>query len=80
MSKPRTVRRVVTGHRADGRSSVLLDSPAPNVKQRQAGNASILLWVTEETPALVCGAGDAACRLGMVFIDAEEPAELAAPR
>ena len=132
MSKPKTVRRVVTGHRADGRSTVLLDTPAPNVKQRQAGNASTLLWVTEETPALVggtadraareigvppprCGSvfriaefpprtggevrlgagdvvvqrgtnhawinrGDALCRLGMVFIDAEEPAELAAPR
>ncbi|HYT47220.1 MAG TPA: hypothetical protein VEL04_02255 [Burkholderiales bacterium] len=42
MSKPKTIRRVVTGHRADG--------------------------------------GDAVCRLGMVFIDAEEPAELAALR
>jgi hypothetical protein len=55
MSKPKTVRRVVTGHRADGRSTVLIDAPAPNVKQRQAGNASTLLWVTEETPALVSG-------------------------
>ena len=113
MSRPKTVRRVVTGHRADGPSTVLMDTPAPNVKQRQAGNASTLLWVTEETPALVSGAGDraareidlllddgevrlgagdvvvqrgtnhawinrgnAVCRLGMVFIDAEEPAEL----
>ena len=117
MSKAKAVRRVVTGHRSDGRSTVLLDTPAPNVKQREAGNASTLLWVTEETPALVSGAadraareirvppprrevrlaagdvvvqrgtnhawinrGDAVCRLGMVFIDAEEPAELAALR
>jgi hypothetical protein len=36
----RPIRRVVTGHRTDGRSTVLLDGPAPNVKQRQAGNAS----------------------------------------
>jgi mannose-6-phosphate isomerase-like protein (cupin superfamily) len=62
MSKPKAVRRVVTGHRADGRSTVLIDTPAPNVKQRQAGNASTLLWVTEETPALVSGAADRAAR------------------
>ena len=47
----RAVRRLVTGHLADGRSTVLLDGPAPNVKQRKAGNASTLLWVTDETPA-----------------------------
>ena len=81
MSKPKAVRRVVTGHRADGRSTVLLDTPAPNVKQRQAGNASTLLWVTEETPALVSGAGDRAAReigvppprRGSVFRIAEFP-------
>jgi mannose-6-phosphate isomerase-like protein (cupin superfamily) len=81
MSKPKAVRRVVTGHRADGRSAVLLDTPAPNVKQRQAGNASTLLWVTEETPALVSGAGDRAAReigvppprRGSVFRIAEFP-------
>ena len=44
MAKP--VRRVVTGRRADGRSTVLIDAAAPNVKQRHAGNASTLLWVT----------------------------------
>ena len=47
----RAVLRLVTGHLADGRSTVLLDGPAPNVKQRKAGNASTLLWVTDETPA-----------------------------
>ena len=46
----RPVRRIVTGHRADGRSTVLIDGAAPNVKQRQAGNASTLLWVTDEAP------------------------------
>ena len=58
----RPTRRVVTGHRPDGRSAVLLDGPAPNVKQRQAGNASTLLWVTDECPADVCGAADRAAR------------------
>jgi hypothetical protein len=60
MAKP--VRRVVTGHRADGRSTVLFDAAAPNVKQRHAGNASTLLWVTEESPASVLVAGDRAAR------------------
>ena len=47
----KAVRRLVTGHHADGRSTVLFDGPAPNVKQRKAGNASTLLWVTDEAPA-----------------------------
>ena len=47
------IRRIVTGHGADGRSKVLLDAPAPNVRQRHAGNGSALLWVTDETPARV---------------------------
>ena len=58
----RPVRRVVTGHRADGRSTVVLDSAAPNVKQRAAGNGSTLLWVTDEAPAQVSGSADRAAR------------------
>jgi mannose-6-phosphate isomerase-like protein (cupin superfamily) len=81
MTQPKAVRRIVTGHLTDGRSTVLLDTPAPNVKQRQAGNASTLLWVTEETPALVSGAADRAAReigvppprRGTVFRIAEFP-------
>jgi hypothetical protein len=79
--KPRAVRRVVTGHREDGRSTVLIDAPAPNVKQRQAGNGSTLLWVTEEAPASVAGGEDRAAReigvppprRGSVFRIAEFP-------
>ena len=64
MAQP--VRRVVTGHRPDGRSTVLSDGPAPNVKQRTAGNASTLLWVTEESPANISGAADrGACEIGV---------------
>jgi mannose-6-phosphate isomerase-like protein (cupin superfamily) len=58
----RPVRRVVTGHRPDGRSTVLTDGPAPNVKQREAGNASTLVWVTDECPADLSGAADRAAR------------------
>ena len=60
MAKP--VRRIVTGHRPDGRSTVLIDAAAPHVKQRAAGNASTLLWVTEESPAQVSGGADRAAR------------------
>jgi mannose-6-phosphate isomerase-like protein (cupin superfamily) len=60
--KPTPIRRVITGHRPDGRSAVLADGPAPNVKQRKAGNASTLLWVTEECPAEVSGSSDRAAR------------------
>jgi mannose-6-phosphate isomerase-like protein (cupin superfamily) len=56
------VRRLVTGHAADGRSTVLFDGPALNVKRRQAGNASTLLWVTDETPANVSQDADRAAR------------------
>jgi mannose-6-phosphate isomerase-like protein (cupin superfamily) len=75
------VRRIITGHRADGRSTVLVDGPAPNVKQREAGNASTLLWVTEESPASLSGSTDRAARdvavppppLGSIFRIAEFP-------
>jgi mannose-6-phosphate isomerase-like protein (cupin superfamily) len=77
----RSIRRVVTGHRPDGRSTVLSDSLARNVKQREAGNASTLLWVTEECPAGLAGSADRAerdiavppPRLGSVFRIAEFP-------
>jgi mannose-6-phosphate isomerase-like protein (cupin superfamily) len=81
MAKP--IRRVVTGHYPDGRSKVMLDGPARNVKQRQAGNASTLLWVTQESPADLSGGADrAACdiavpppRRGTIFRIAEFPPE-----
>ena len=56
------VRRVVTGHRA-GKGSVLFDGAAPNARLRQAsGLVSTLLWVTEETPANICGEADRSAR------------------
>lgn len=60
--KAKPTRRIVTGHGADGRSTILLDAPAPNLKQREAGNASTLLWVTDECPAAVEGGADRAAR------------------
>ena len=56
MTKP--VRRIVTGHRPDGRSTLVADAPAPNVKERKAGNGSTLLWVSDRSPANLSGNGD----------------------
>jgi len=39
-----------------------MDGPAPNVRQREAGNASTLLWITDESPAHVSVPGDRAAR------------------
>lgn len=58
------MRRVVTGHDADGKAVVLLDGAAPNVKVKsaQGGVVSTLLWVTDESPADVSGHADRAQR------------------
>jgi mannose-6-phosphate isomerase-like protein (cupin superfamily) len=61
----KAVRRLVTGHHPDGRSTVLFDAPAPNVRQRQAGNASTLLWVTDEAPARAAETDRAAREIGV---------------
>jgi mannose-6-phosphate isomerase-like protein (cupin superfamily) len=46
------VRRIVTGHDADGKAIIIMDGPAPNQKTRSPGSpTSTLLWVNDETPA-----------------------------
>ncbi len=55
------VRRVVTGHDAQGTAVVLMDAAIESVK-RSAGVASALLWVTDETPADMAGDADRAAR------------------
>jgi hypothetical protein len=44
------VRRIVTGHDADGKAVVLIDAPTPYVNQRGEGNVTQLLWITNESP------------------------------
>lgn len=58
------IRRVVTGHDANGRAVVVIDGVAQNVKLRKAsgGLISTLLWLTDETPADISGTGDRADR------------------
>jgi mannose-6-phosphate isomerase-like protein (cupin superfamily) len=58
------VRRVLTGHDADGRSAFIADGEAPNVKEMASmpGLALTDLWETGAAPASNAGDKDAAAR------------------
>ena len=58
----KATRRVVTGHDKAGKAIVVSDGPAPNMKVRQTGITSTLLWVTDESPADISGNADRAAR------------------
>jgi mannose-6-phosphate isomerase-like protein (cupin superfamily) len=60
---PRQIRRVVTGHDADGRSTFIIDAPSPHVFSRTKGSAVVHeLWETARTPADNRGNDDAIAR------------------
>ena len=51
---PRRLRRVVTGHDANGRSCVIFDSDAPNIYQRPGTRAFFTeYWTIERIPAIL---------------------------
>lgn len=57
------IRRVVTGHDANGTAIIAMDDTAGNVRVREAnGIASTLLWVEDGTPADNAGDADKADR------------------
>jgi len=58
------VRRVLTGHDSEGRSTFIADGPAPNVKEMASmpGLALTDLWETGGAPANNDGHADAAAR------------------
>ncbi len=57
--KPTSLRRVVTGHDANGRSCVLFDSDAPNVYQRPGTQSYFTeFWTIERAPAILSGSKD----------------------
>ena len=66
------VRRVLTGHDADGKSAFIMDGSAPNVKEMAAmpGLALTDLWETKGAPARNEGAAD----------NADRPVRLEPPR
>ena len=45
------IRRIVTGHDAEGKGVVWIDGPATNQKFPEPEVTSTLMWVTDETPA-----------------------------
>jgi quercetin dioxygenase-like cupin family protein len=59
MAKP--IRRVVTGHTPEGRSTIVMDEPAPQVTPgaRPEGGSTVL-WATDRAPASNAGNADAA--------------------
>src|SRR2546425_10484242 len=60
----RPMRRILTGHNAQGRSVILSDGPSPHVLELASmpGLALINLWVTDGAPARNAGSADAAAR------------------
>jgi hypothetical protein len=56
---PRPIRRVVTGHNAQGKAIFISDGPAPAVYDRGSGATAVTeLWETGSTPASNAGNGD----------------------
>jgi quercetin dioxygenase-like cupin family protein len=45
------IRRVVTGHDANGTAKVLIDGPPTNRRTSKSGGVSTLIWCTDRTPA-----------------------------
>jgi hypothetical protein len=60
----RPMRRVVTGHNAQGKSIIIMDGPSPHILELDGmpGLALTNLWVTERAPAANTGSADAAAR------------------
>jgi quercetin dioxygenase-like cupin family protein len=56
------VRRVVTGHDAQGRAIVTIDEIAKNIVSRREGHSSTVIWTNADTPADNSEAGDQGLR------------------
>ena len=56
-NEAKPIRRVVTGHDAQGRSCVLYDSAAPNVNPGAISRGTCMtdIWVYKEAPAIISG-------------------------
>jgi quercetin dioxygenase-like cupin family protein len=53
-----TIRRVVTGHDAQGRAKVLIDAPVKNVTSARPGAHYSVIWSSEELPVNNDGSED----------------------
>lgn len=56
------IRRVVTGHDANGKAIIVKDGDMTNVKVMPSGHSGCVMWVTDETPSTVDGDEDPAFR------------------
>lgn len=56
------IRRVVTGHDANGKAIISKDGDMTNVKVMPSGHSGCVMWVTDETPSTVDGDEDPAFR------------------
>ena len=58
--QPRPVRRIVTGHDAEGKAIVISDAPSPHIRTsaHRQGVAFTNLWTTDTMPAAIHGAID----------------------
>ena len=76
---PRPIRRVVTGHNAQGKAVFIADGPAPAVYDRGPGATAVTeLWETRATPA--SNAGNADPTVGRPAAPAAAEARLEIPR
>ena len=83
---PSPIRRIVTGHDAQGRSNILFEGDAPNIMEMPAwpGARVTELWVTEEAPVDNDGLEDRGARpirhdptpRGTIFRVVEVPPEV----
>ena len=66
------IRRVVTGHDANGTAKVLIDGPATNRRISKSGGVSTLIWCTDRTPADI-SAGENAEDMGARLLGTPPP-------
>ncbi len=59
---PLSIRRVVTGHDANGKSVVDIDEVSKNIVSRRPGHSSTVIWTTTESPADNMETGDQGLR------------------
>jgi mannose-6-phosphate isomerase-like protein (cupin superfamily) len=55
-----SVRRVVTGHDAEGRATIVSDGPTPKPTSSRPGQQAVVVWATDAVPADNSGNADTA--------------------
>ena len=60
------IRRIVTGHDANGKAVIAMDGAPPGRNERPGGTVSILIWTSDETPAEIWTGEDFGTRENIV--------------